>query len=80
MFSRIPNLRIYKKNSGIFSHFLLKQGRILLLRSKNVSTYNYLFSHKRHFAAPLKADKKIFAKKIRRFRIREKTCHEQVKR
>ena len=54
----------------------------MLLRSKNVVMYYYLFSQKKiYFAVPLKENKKIFAKQIRRFRIREnmsRTCHNKV--
>ena len=45
MFSRIPNLRIFSRN---VSYFLLRKGRILLLKSKNDSMDN-LFSKRRHF-------------------------------
>ena len=64
MFSQIPNLRFVSRN---FSYFLLKQGRILLLRSKKLSINSFL--QKRHFAATLE-EKKI-GEKICRFRIRE---------
>ena len=55
-----------------FSYYLLKQGKIHLLRSKNVSITIY-FHKKRHFAATSKENKNFFAKKIRRFGIRENT-------
>ena len=70
MFSLIPRIRIHEFSSQNFSCFLLKQGRILLLRSK-------LFHTKRHFAAPLKENKTFFVKKIVDSEF-VKICHEQV--
>jgi hypothetical protein len=70
--------QIYQFCSQIFSYFLLKQGRILLLRSK-IFISNYLFSQKRQFAAPLKVTRKFSGKKNIDSEF-VKTCHEQVNR
>ena len=67
MFSRIPNLHFF---SIIFSYFLLKQGRIFLLRLKNTSITIY-FHTKRHFAATSNENRYFSQKKIR-FGIHEK--------
>jgi len=73
MFSRISNLRIHDFFSQNFSCFLLKQGTIFLLRSKMLLKL-FIFTKKRHFAAPSKENKTCFLKKkswIRGLRIRE---------
>ena len=68
--------QIYESTN--FSDFILKQGRILLLRSKNVAI-SIFFHKKRHFAATLKEKKeKKFAKKKFVDSAFVKTCHKQV--
>ena len=78
MFSRIPNLRIHEFFSQFFSCFLLKQGRIFLLRSKMLLKLFILKN--RHFPGPLRENKTFFVNKIRGFVDSEfvKTCHEHV--
>ena len=54
--------RMYELFSRNFSGFLLKKGRIFLLRSKMLLKL-FIFTKKRHFAAPLKESKTFFVKK-----------------
>ena len=69
IFSRIPNLRIF---FTIF--FLLKQGRIFLLRSKSFTKKDTTY------VDPLEENKTFFVNTIRGFVDSEfvKICHEQV--
>jgi hypothetical protein len=75
--SESTNLRFFSCN---FSYLLLKQGRIILLRSKNVFITIY-FHKKGHFAATTsKENKKFFTEKNLGFVVSEfvKSCQEQV--
>ena len=77
MFSRIPNLQIHEFFHN-FSCFILKQGRIFLLKSKTLLKL-FIFTQKRHFAAPLKENKTFFMKKFVNVNSEfVKICHEQV--
>ena len=69
MFLRIPNLRNHDFFSRICSCFLLKEGRIFLLRSKMLLKLFILT--KKDTLAPLKENKTFLKKKtwIRRFGI-----------
>ena len=74
MFSRIPNLRSY---DFFLIFFKKKQGRILLLRSKNVSgeRSNFYFldcSPRRCLIFPYKNGRFVDSELV-------KSCHEQVK-
>ena len=79
MFSRIPNLRILELCSQNFSSFVLKQGRIFVLRYKNVAK-TVCFLIEIHSAAPLKENKTFSVKKIRGFVDSKfvKTCQEHI--
>ena len=74
MFSRIPNLRIYKFFPQFFSYFLLRQSRILLFKNDqkmylHIATY---FHKKGHFAATSTENRGFVDSEF------VKTCHEQV--
>ena len=78
MFSRI--LELCSQNC---SSFVLKQGRIFVLRYKNIaktSTKTVCFLIEIHSAAPLKENKTFSVKKIRGFVDSKfvKTCREHV--
>ena len=65
MFSLILNIRIFFTNFFFTNFFLFSLFEI------HKCIYYYLFSQRKQFAATLEENKKTFAKKIRRFGIRE---------